>query len=293
MSGLAFLIPALALVSAPAVSWRVVRDWEPMHATRVQSASMVGGLTLLDTALLICGAPIVVSGLGLHPIGRVGVDHFFPGGAWVGWLALSLGVLLPVSVAWTLVKVVRRRADIARDLLLAGKLTRVSPPVVVLPIDRFEAFAVPGRSPVVAVSRSVDRELERPEFELLLRHEVAHVDLHSRFLLLASALEPLGRGFPALARGTAALRLSLERWADDVAATALGDRATIRRLLLRVGSGQLAAGTAAIGRSDNIQARLAALEYVRERQPVTAWLMVGALVILAVCGAAILINWII
>ncbi|TDD74328.1 M56 family peptidase [Actinomadura darangshiensis] len=98
------------------------------------------------------------------------------------------------------------------------------------------AVAVPGRNGGVLVSRGLLRELTPAELRVVFQHEASHLrHRHHRYLaagdLAAAALPPLR---PLAAR----LRLATERWADEDAAEATGDRAVVARTLAKVALAQ-------------------------------------------------------
>lgn len=97
--------------------------------------------------------------------------------------------------------------------------------------DQPHAYAVGGRRPRIVISRGLLRSLEPAERRALLSHETAHVrhrhHLHLLVLRLAAAINPLLRPFvPAGA-------LTVERWADEETAVAVGDRTLVAKALLR------------------------------------------------------------
>ncbi|MGH9214874.1 MAG: hypothetical protein ACRDZS_01340, partial [Acidimicrobiales bacterium] len=101
------------------------------------------------------------------------------------------------------------------------------------------------------------------ELDAVLRHERAHlVNDHGRYLLLATALEHTFGLFPLLRRSTAALRVTLERWADEEAAgSAPESRQVVRNALLDVTSALVAEpAVAAFTSADTVIERIEALE---------------------------------
>ncbi|MBK3639243.1 M56 family metallopeptidase [Streptomyces sp. MBT33] len=109
----------------------------------------------------------------------------------------------------------------------------------VRPDTRPDAYALPGRPGRIVVTTGMLRALSAREREVLFAHERAHlVGRHHLFLAggeLAVALHPALRGLRA------PLSYALERWADESAARATGDRALTARA---VGRAALAAGAA-------------------------------------------------
>ncbi|MFD8302733.1 M56 family metallopeptidase [Streptomyces sp. NPDC059690] len=109
----------------------------------------------------------------------------------------------------------------------------------VRPDARPDAYALPGRPGRIVVTTGMLRALSAREREVLFAHERAHLTCrHHLFLAgaeLAVALHPALRGLRA------PLSYALERWADESAARATGDRALTARA---VGRAALAAGAA-------------------------------------------------
>jgi hypothetical protein len=94
------------------------------------------------------------------------------------------------------------------------------------------AVAVPGRHGGVLVSRGLLRDLTPEELHVVFQHEASHLrHRHHRYLaagVLAAAVIPPLRSLDDR------LRLAVERWADEDAAEATGDRALVARTIARV-----------------------------------------------------------
>ncbi|NDU72391.1 M48 family metalloprotease [Actinomadura sp. DSM 109109] len=98
------------------------------------------------------------------------------------------------------------------------------------------AVAVPGRRGGVLLSRGMLNGLSPDELQVVLHHEASHLrHRHHRYLaagaLGAAVLPPLR---PLRER----LRLAVERWADEDAAEATGDRAFVARTIAKVALAQ-------------------------------------------------------
>lgn len=103
--------------------------------------------------------------------------------------------------------------------------------LVVLPSERAAAYAVPGRPGRVVVTAGMLRALDGPERRALLAHEQAHLRYkHHRYVFLSSLAAAI---LPVLAPVAARVRYATERWADEVAAAVVGDRAVVARALAR------------------------------------------------------------
>ncbi|QKG24429.1 M56 family metallopeptidase [Actinomadura verrucosospora] len=135
--------------------------------------------------------------------------------------AAGLAVAGRTAVRWV------RELRAARDG--AGRVLETGVPM---------AVAVPGRGGGVLVSRGLLRGLSAEELRVVFEHEGSHLrHRHHRYLAagaVAAALLPLRRL-------DGALRLAVERWADEDAAEAVGDRALVARTIAKVALAQPAA----------------------------------------------------
>jgi hypothetical protein len=160
---------------------------------------------------------------------------------------VGIGAVCVLLVGVGRVQRLRMRGRLVRDAASAAP-----GPLVVLPIDRPEAYAVAlGHGGRIVVSTGMLRALDADEQRVLLAHERAHLDLrHHRYLavgeIVAALVPPLG----VLARR---LRFATERWADETAAVEVGDRGLVARALARaalVAEGDPPLGVLAFGRGD-------------------------------------------
>ncbi|MBC6462099.1 M48 family metalloprotease [Actinomadura sp. HBU206391] len=94
------------------------------------------------------------------------------------------------------------------------------------------ALAVPGRTGGVLVSRGLLRRLSAEELEIVFHHERSHLrHRHHRYL----AVGELAAGIlPPLRPLSKRLRFTVERWADEDAAEAVGDRSLVARTIAKV-----------------------------------------------------------
>ncbi|MFE4360661.1 M48 family metalloprotease [Kitasatospora sp. NPDC056800] len=170
-------------------------------------------------------------------------------------------------------------------------------PLTVLDDECADAFALPGRlgrpgrpgePGRIVVTSGMLRALSGPERSALLAHERAHLTArHHLFLALA---EHAADVHPALRPLRAPLGYHLERWADEVAAARVGDRAVTARA---VGRAALAASRSpwparprlvAAAHSGPVPRRVAALLQPRPATAPGTWLRAAA-VALAACLA--------
>ncbi|MGA5729969.1 M48 family metalloprotease [Streptomyces seoulensis] len=139
-------------------------------------------------------------------------------------LACAAGVVMLVQLVLLLRRWVRYRALLKDAWQAAGEGTGDGD-LLVVPGTGVDAFALPGhrgRSGRIVVTSGMLRALKANEREVLLAHERAH--LTGRHHLLSAVVELASVVHPALLGLRDALTLHLERWADEAAAAAVGDR---------------------------------------------------------------------
>ncbi|MGW0200450.1 M56 family metallopeptidase [Nonomuraea sp. NPDC003201] len=134
-------------------------------------------------------------------------------------LAFTSAALLALTIVHVLATARRWR----RDLRTATGLVNDERPF---------AIAVPGRQGGVTVSTGLLGLLSSRELEVVFRHEETHLR-HRHHLYLAAATVT-AKIFPPLALAAGALRYTLERWADEDAAAAVGDRKLTARTIAKV-----------------------------------------------------------
>ena len=160
-----------------------------------------------------------------------------------GGMSAVIGVLAGLTVSVLFGAGLRRMARCGWDLALAAQTCRRLGPgvagLVVVDDQHADAYAVPGIRGRVVVSTAMLRALPAPERRVLLAHENAHLahrhHLYVQLADLAAAANPLLR---ALAT---AVSIGVERWADEIAATEVGDRHLAARALARAGLARTAA----------------------------------------------------
>jgi hypothetical protein len=123
------------------------------------------------------------------------------------------------------------------------------------------AYAVPGRPAQVVVSDGLLAGLDPEEAEAVLRHERAHLrHRHHDALALAGDVEARLGWFPPARASAAALRLAVERWADeDAGATSASARPAVRTALLKTVGLVPASPVAAFTDACTVAARVRAL----------------------------------
>jgi Zn-dependent protease with chaperone function len=199
----------------------------------------VAVVVLTVGAVLNAGSLLVVAGLlTLAVAGR------WPVVAALGdWSSDALTLTIPdpvvvglgVRVLWRaggLIVLLRRSDRLSRRLRAGGA------PIVFVDDPTADAFTVAGVRGCVVISRSLFAALGSQERQILIAHELSHLRRRHHLYLHAADLAVAAN--PALAPLAAAVRLGVERWADEDAAAACGARATAGRALARTALAQAA-----------------------------------------------------
>jgi len=119
------------------------------------------------------------------------------------------------------------RADrVCRDIRAGGG------PVVIVDDNSADAYTVAGVRGCVVISARLMAQLSSDERRVLTAHELSH--LRKRHHLYVHVADIAAAGNPLLRRVSAAVRLGVERWADEDAAAGIGDRRIAGRALARV-----------------------------------------------------------
>jgi Zn-dependent protease with chaperone function len=231
------LVTGLALLAVPGVIASRGGQLRPDEWRRLNRVAIRLGFAMVAVALVGAAVPVAMDVAGVHSVAEV-CHHLLgpaaPGGEVVGGASLALtAALLIVAYAAR-----RRSRHLQRSARIDGWVGEhrrlVEATLVVLPTDAIVAYATPGSPSQVVVSRGLTRALSPDELDAVVRHELAHLrNGHHRDLVLAGVVDATLGWLPGLRASTAALRLSLERSADEVAADRPGARDATRRALLK------------------------------------------------------------
>ena len=259
------LLAAVTLAAALAAGAGRLSDWlgprlsVPTLAGTALAIALGGGaaLTVLAVALLARAAPVAALGGWSARV----VGGLFPVPVWAGVLAgIALSVLLgralirAGSVLWTLIGADRT----ARRLRGAGG------PLIISDQVGADAFTLAGIRGCVVIGRPLWDGLTAAERTMVVAHELSHLGhrhhLYLQVTTLAAAANPLLRPVER------AVRLGVERWADEDGVLALsGDRRQAARALagaalLRSGLRRSDGGAPTLGVADHqVATRAAAL----------------------------------
>lgn len=231
------LVTGVALLWMPGVVASLGRHLQPSEWRRLNRVAIRLGFVMVALGPLLAAVPLVLDAAGVESVAEV-CHHLLgpaaPGGAIVGWASLIISAAVFV-VAAAAHRRSRRLQRAARIEGWFGDHTRLTDAtLVVLPTDAVVAYATPGTPPQVVVSRGLTNALSSDELDAVVRHETAHLrNRHHRDLVLAGVVDATLGWMPGLRASTAALRLSVERSADEEASNVPGAREATRRALLK------------------------------------------------------------
>jgi Zn-dependent protease with chaperone function len=153
-------------------------------------------------------------------------------------VAAVAGLLLAAAAAGACRALWRRTAA----LLAAGRQARRLPgagQVVVIDDEAADAYTLPGWPCRIVVTAGMMRALSHPERQVLLAHERAHASAFHYLFTTAARLAAAAN--PLLRPVAAAVGYTVERWADERAAAAAGDRQLAARAIARAALASAAA----------------------------------------------------
>ena len=231
------VLAGLGLLALPGVAAPAARHLQASEWRRLNRAAMGLGLGMVHLGLVLTAVPVLADAAGVEHIAHQChhlLGPILPGGAVTGWASASASVAL-FSVAGVVHRRTRHLQRTARIDGWMGEHRRLADAtLVVLPTDAVVAYATPGSPSQVVVSRGLARVLGADELDAVVRHELAHLrNRHHRDLALAAVVDATLGWMPGLRASTAALRLGVERSADEEAAERPGAREATRRALLK------------------------------------------------------------
>jgi hypothetical protein len=231
------VLAGLALLALPGVAAPTARHLRPSEWRRSNRLAIGLGVIAVQVGLVLGAVPTLLGVVGVESVADA-CHHLLgpvlPGGALTGWASATASVAL-LAVVGAACRRSRRLQRAARIDEWLGEHRELSDAtLVVLPTDTVVAYATPGSSPQVVVSRGLTHALVPDELDAVVRHELAHLrNRHHRDLVLAAVVDAALGWIPGMQASTAALRLSVERSADEEAADRPGAREATRRALLK------------------------------------------------------------
>ncbi|MEZ0067298.1 Zn-dependent protease with chaperone function [Streptacidiphilus sp. MAP12-20] len=224
-----FAVAAVLAVAAPTLARRLpprTATWALTCAAVVAAGSWLGALALL--AFTGFGRIPLVAFVGSWSTQALDAQDPVTGDVAAACAVLLLTATVALGVAsWRRGRVLIAAFKECWQLAGDGELA-------VIDDAELEAFALPGLPGLggrVVVSTGMLRTLEGTEREALLAHERAHLRGHHHFILLA--LQLAAAACPLLFALAKEGAYTVERWADESAAEAVGDRKAVARALAR------------------------------------------------------------
>ncbi|MGC0317788.1 M56 family metallopeptidase [Kitasatospora acidiphila] len=223
---LPLLFPFLAALVARPVGERL----PPHRATWLLT---VGALVLAGASTAALGM-LAVTGLIRFPLlarlshhhwSAFAAQHHDPAPFSTALLAGALAAAVAVLAGRMLWRRARTLAQAATEAAcLPGR-----DQLVILEDPAAEAYAIPGRPGRIVISTGMLEALDPAEHQILLAHERAHLT-HRHHLFVACA-QLAAAANPLLRPLAHAVGYTVERWADETAGAAVGDRARVARAI--------------------------------------------------------------
>ncbi|MEP6658605.1 MAG: M56 family metallopeptidase [Acidimicrobiales bacterium] len=293
MSVLLVIIGA-SFLAIPALLRDVGRAATPATWSRWCLCAGWFGVTTVEAGLVTTAGPTILKAAGVPALAAAcerTLAPLQPGGPLTGWLAAAASVWLPGALLVGAGRARRTRRNAAVEPCVGRHQTRQGIDLVVVPSRDALAYSVSARGPQVVVSQELVDRLNPDQLDLVVRHELAHLQRgHQRHLTTAVALET---ALGPLARATTGeLRLAVERAADEEAAGDDIDRRRHLRAALLFCAAQPAGALTTLSPASMVAARVGALTTAPVRPSITDRALLHApAVLLAFAATGALTGW--
>jgi hypothetical protein len=213
------LVVALVIV---AFATSAHRRLPPRLATRFVTIALV----LIAVAAIPTALVVAVAFLAHAPVVGVGFE----------WCAQVIGLhgSVPAWIGLPTVALIALGAIRATRLLCQHRQLRLhdAHPIRIAQSHKPYAVTLPGRAGQIVMSTAMVDLLDEAEQRIVIAHERAHARYrHDRYLLVA---ELVAAAVPPLRTLTKRVTYSIERWADEAAAAACGNRQLVAITLGKV-----------------------------------------------------------
>lgn len=257
------------LLTLPVLARRAGRRLHPAEWARLCVVAVAGGAAVVELAAVLYALPTLATASRIPTLAMLCqrmLGPLAPGGNVAGWTAAAVAVVLPVLGCLGFARSQRGARAARIERWLGRHETYGQDELVVLPTDRVIAVSVPAVPGLAArhqivVSNGLVDALTGEQLDAVLLHEAAHLRRgHYRYLAVAAVVDHAFAWFLPVRASTAALRLALERSADEDAAVTCGDRRVVREALVAVTASLIAGpALAAFSAAETIGERLQAL----------------------------------
>jgi hypothetical protein len=224
---LPLLVPALAAAVARPLAARL----EPLLATWLLTAVTVALAVFSTAALALLAASALARIPALAALGEYSQPVLHRGDPVPVHTGVAAALLL-TAAAVAVTVVVRARARGLAEAYRRAALMAPDGPVVIVPGQAIEAYALPGAPGRIVVSGRLLDALDDRGRAALLAHEQAH--LAARHHLFTTVAHLAAAANPLLLPVARAVDYTVERWADERAATVTGDRRLVAATIGRV-----------------------------------------------------------
>ncbi|MET7452132.1 M56 family metallopeptidase [Streptomyces sp. NPDC005574] len=227
---LLLLVPLLVPLAVPRVARRALDRLAPVTALWALTAAC---LALAGACVAALGAVVLTAVLKIPAFAALGqLVHPLrtPSDLVVVPAAVSAAGVLTVGL-WALGRSAVRQVVAFRAARTQADRRPAAGDLCVIDSPHPDAYALPGRPHRIVVTTAMLRSLDAAEREALFAHERAHNAGGHHYALAAAELA--AHCHPALRATRATVRLAAERAADEVAATAVGDRRLTARAIAR------------------------------------------------------------
>lgn len=223
---LPLLLPALLAGLARPVSDRL----HPRQATWLLTGAAVVLASCAALALALLAASAAVRVPPVVSFGHLSMAVLGPATAYGTSAGVLAGILLSAAAVTAAAFMVRCYRGVARAYREARRLPGRGQAVILA--DRAaSAYALPGRPGRIVVTAGMLDALDEGGRAALLAHERAH--LAGFHYLFTSAARLAAAANPLLRPAARAVEYTVERWADETAAEAVGDRSLVAHAIGR------------------------------------------------------------
>lgn len=262
-----FVLPgiALALLYLPLLAYRLGRRLPARDWSRMATLSFVTGASALLLSLLFIAAPPVLRSLGAGEFVDLCdevLGHLPHGTPLTGWIATSLLLASTVLGIHTKVKTRRALEELTVEPFIGVHVPTPEYDLVILNSKTRLAYSRQARRPQVVVTDGLIALLSGEEFQILLRHELAHLRFHhERDLQVVTILRLALKWLPGVSRSASVARLAMERLADEEAVRSRPlARKSLARALLVTASGSAPDAVLAFNHVQALSERLSAMK---------------------------------
>lgn len=190
----------------------------PQWFVPMNALALILGFTAVTLGLAVSvgvGVVHLIAGASLLTFS----GHLAPGGIIVSVASAALLAFVATNTVRSIRGARRSVATARAESWLGEHTTHHDLHVVIVPTNAVVAYAVGRGERQVVISEGLRDRLDRHEVDFVIDHERAHLQRgHRRYLLLAGVIDAVLGASSLVSRSTFALRLAVERVADEDAA---------------------------------------------------------------------------